>query len=106
MKMKNDSYNDKISNDTKSISARIDMDIYEYLKEEGIPASNIVRILLRGFATSEDKIGFLLKCLEKDEIIKLDSDEKRIALFAEERLNTSLWTEGFLKIYEDLKKLP
>ena len=89
-----------------SISARIDTDVYEYFQREEIPMSDIVRILLQGFVTSEDRLGLLMQCLESDAINKIDADEKILNAFAKERLGTSLWSEEFVKLYRDLKKLP
>lgn len=95
-----------VSKGTQTVSARIDVNVYEFFKEKEISMTNIINILLKGFVTSEDRLGLLMECLESDVIQEMDNDEKKLDLFAKERLGTSLWSEDFIKLYRDLKKLP
>lgn len=49
----------------QTISARIDLDLYNYYKGLGIPLTTIIEALLIDFVDREDKIEFLTKRLEQ-----------------------------------------
>jgi antitoxin component of RelBE/YafQ-DinJ toxin-antitoxin module len=88
----------------KTISVRIDEDLYEYFKEEEIPISSIVQMLLKGFAKSDNKFDMLSKSIEDGEFIKISEIERKVKRIVE-TIELKLWDEKTIKFMTDMSKL-
>lgn len=88
----------------KTISVRIDEDLYEYFKEEEIPISSIVQMLLKGFAKSDNKFDMLSKSIEDGEFIKISEIERKVKRIVE-TIDLKLWDEKTIKFMTDMSKL-